>query len=515
MKKILLIFYWLLFSQTLPAQTITTLSQLPGALKETSGIASSPMVDHYWSHNNKFVNGDPFVLGDLHLFNANIGSIVRTVKINPNDIIDLSDMEDMTQDDRGNLYVGDIGSASTNKTMFRIYKINNIDDYEDGETVTSELINFTYPSNKSYNAEGLFWLDNYLYIFTKGFANDTLTISFKVPDVAGSYIAEHLETVISPNFSPSVSSADINPTNRTIALLAYQKCVLVKCFEAPYFFTNSEIELIEFDGPYDNNTHFRSEAVAFTDEFNCIGTHEFKNDPPVTQGVFEFNVENFVQDNFTCLSLNCGLIKNYDFTDELNNWSGGFFGSASNVIFAADNDMANITMGNGGMAKWHVRLKQEYFNTEIATTYRISFNAYANFDRDISLSTGQKIDGNYTGYTYQNVALTTNNSFYEYYFTTTEPNNSFSRIAFDCGGENESNIYIDNVCLQPIVCPNYVFTEDSISSAIYKATEILESNGQVRQNADVTFQANQNVQLKESFSVPASATFSVRVGACN
>ncbi len=515
MKKIVFVLYWLLYSQILSGQTIFTLSTLPDSLKETSGIANAPMADHYWSHNNKFVNGDPFVLGDLHLFNATNGSIAKTVKINPDDIIDLSDMEDMTEDDRGNLYVGDIGSASTNKTMFRIYKINNINAYEDGETVSSELIDFVYPENKSYNAEGMFWLDNYLYIFTKGFANDTLTISFRVPDVSGSYTAEHLETVISPNFSPAVSSADINATNRTIALLAYQKCVLVKCFEAPYFFTNSEMQIIEFDGPYDVNTHFRSEAVAFTDEFNCIGTHEFKNDPPVTQGVFEFNTEEFVQNNFTCVSSTCGLIENYDFTDGLNNWSGDFFGSASNVNFVPENNAVKITIENGGTAKWQVRLKQEYFNTEIATTYRIAFNAYANFSRDINLLVGQKIDGDYTGYTFQNVALSTNNNNYEFYFTITEPSNSLSRITFDCGGENASNVYINNVCLQPITCSNYVFIEDSVSSAIYKATEILESQGQIKQYADVVFQANQTVQLKESFSVPASATFRVRINACN
>lgn len=499
----------------LSAQTITALSSLPDSLKETSGIAISSTVNKYWSHNNKVVNGDPFVLGDLHLFDANNGIISKTIKIDVNDIIDLSDMEDMAQDESNNTYVADIGSASQNKTSFRIHKINNIDDYADGETVVSELINYTYPNNKSYNAEGMFWHNNFLYIFTKGFANDTLTISFRVPDIAGTYTAEYLETAIIPNFSPAISSADINPAKNTIALLAYQKCVLVKCFTAPYFFTNSEIELIEFDGPFDINTHFRSEAVLFLDEYKCVGTHEFKNDPAVTQGVFEFNIESYVQNNFTCLSNNCGLIENYSFSNGLDNWSGDFFESASNVTFTTENNEAKILMENGGTAAWHVRLKQQYFSTNIATTYRVSFSAYANANRIINLLVGQKINGLSTGYIYQKVALTSTKSNYQYYFTTTEPNNAFSRITFDCGGENSSEVYIDDVCVEPVLCPNYVFLEDSISSASYHAAETLESNGQVKQQATVTFSANNNVQLKHPFSVAASANFKVKIKGCN
>jgi len=167
---LIIIQHLLLIAQNTPnTPSISVLSDLPDQLKESSGISSSLVPNHYWSHNNKFVNGDPFVLGDLHLFDAGNGTIQKTIKIDNDDIINLSDMEDMAEDNSGNHYIGDIGSASTNKTLFRIYKINNINDYEDGETVVSELINFSYPNSASYNAEGMFWHDNYLYIFTKGF----------------------------------------------------------------------------------------------------------------------------------------------------------------------------------------------------------------------------------------------------------------------------------------------------------------------------------------------------------
>lgn len=511
----LLIIIQHLLSNAQAIPSISVLTDLPSQLKETSGIASSSIVNHYWSHNNKFVNGDPFVLGDLHLFNATDGTTQKTIKINSNDIINLSDMEDMAEDDSGNHYVGDIGSASTNKTVFRIYKINNINDYEDGETVVSELINFSYPNNRSYNAEAMFWYDNYLYIFTKGFGNsDTLTVSFRVPDSAGNYVAEHLETVVNNDFSPAISSADINTADNTIALLAYQKCILIKCFTAPYFFNGSEIQFIEFDGPQNSNINFRSEAVMFTNEFNCIGTNEFKDNPPVSQGVFEFDVFDYVQSNFSCLSSNCGIIENYNFNDSFNNWETGIFGSASNVSFTIENDKANILMDNGGDAMWQVRLKQEYFNTDIATTYRISFYAYANFNRAINLLVGQKIDGIYTGYTNRSVDLTTAETYYEYNFTNTEPSNSFTRIAFDCGAENSSEVYIDNVCIEAIECPGYVFLDDSISSANYSAAQTLESRGQLKQQADVVLTSNSVVRLKEGFSVPLSASLQVKIEDC-
>jgi len=510
---LIIIQYLLLSAQNIPP--ISVLSNLPNSLKESSGISSSSIPNHYWSHNNKFVNGDPFVLGDLHLFDAVDGTIQKTVKIESDDIINLSDMEDMAEDDNGNHYVGDIGSASTNKKMFRIYKINNINNYEDGETVVSELINFSYPDDVSYNAEAMFWLDNYLYIFTKGFgSSDTLTVSFRVPDSGGTYVAEHLETVVNDDFSPALSSADINNVENTIALLAYQKCILIKCFTAPYFFTDSEIKLIEFNGPQNSNVDFRSEAVMFIDEFKCIGTNEFKDDPPVSQSVFEFDVYEYVQDNFTCLSSNCGIIENYNFNDDFNNWATGIFGNASNIFFTIDNEKAKISMENGGDARWNVRLKQEYFNTEIATTYRVSFNAYANFNRSVNLSVGQKIAGTYTGYTNRSVDLTTAETYYEYYFTSTEPSNSFSRITFDCGGENSSDVYVDNICVEAIECPSYVFLGDSISSATYSAAQTLESIGQVKQQTNVTFTSNTVIRLKEDFSVPQSATLKVRIENC-
>jgi len=300
----------------------------------------------------------------------------------------------------------------------------------------------------------------------------------------------------------------------TIALLAYQKCVLLKCFTAPYFFSGSEINLIEFNGPQNSNVDFRSEAVMFIDEFKCIGTNEFKDEPPVSQSVFEFDVYEYVQDNFTCLSSNCGIIENYNFNDGFNNWETGVFGSASNVNFSIENKKAKISMGNGGDAKWQVRFKQEYFNTEIATTYRVSFNAYANFNKAINLLVGQKIADTYTGYTNRSVDLTTSETEFEYYFTNTEPSNSFSRIAFDCGGENTSDVYIDNVCIEAIECPGYVFLDDSLSSATYSAAQTLESRGQIKQQATVTFTSNTVVRLKDDFSVPQSATFKVRIEGC-
>lgn len=498
------------------ADSIVLLSNLPLDLKESSGIAASDIPDHYWSHNNKWVNGDPFVLGDIHLFDAANGNIIRTIKIDPNDIIALSDMEDMSQDNSGYTYIADIGSANNlgTKTQFRIHKILDINSYNNNDIVISELIDFTYPNNVSHNAEGMFWYDDYLYIFAKGFANDTVTMSFRVPDVPGTYVAEYLETFVDSTSSPAISSADINPQNTTIALLAYQRCVLVKCFTAPYFFTGSEKTFIDFPGPQADNTNFRSEAVMFVDEFDCIGTNEFKVMPDVSQGVFSFNVSNTIANNFSCLNESCGLLNNYNFNDGLNDWTASINVNTVNANIVVEGHQAKITMDDGGDAKWKVRLKQEFFNSTVATTYRISFTAFANFNRDINILIGQKINNVYEGYIYQVVNLSTSESYYEYEFTTTEPSNSFTRITFDCGDEMSSEVYIDNVCLEAMDCPVYVFTTDSISSATYEASAILDSRGQLKENSTVRFEAGNCIELKDDFCVPASADFEAEIEDC-
>jgi len=495
--------------------TITVLSALPLDLKESSGLASSDIPGHYWSHNNKWVNGDPFVLGDVHLFEASTGNINRTVKINPNDIIAFSDMEDMAEDESGYTYIGDIGSANNigSKTQFRIHKILDLNSYAHNDIVTSELIDFTYPNNESHNAEAMFWYDDYIYIFAKGFQNDTLTISYRVPDAPGTYTAEYLETV-EASFSPSLSSADINPQNHTIAFLAYQKLVVVKCFTAPYVFTGSEMYGIEYTYPQDTNTHFRSEALMFMDEFNLIGTNEFKDIPAVSQGVWNLSIANLVANNFSCLSESCGLIENYNFNDGLNYWTSSINANTVNANIVIDQNKAKITMDDGGDAKWKVRLKQEYFSTLVATTYKLSFKASANFNREINVLVGQKINNVYEGYTYQVVAITPTETYYEYEFTTTEPSNSLTRITFDCGDEQFSEVYIDDVCLEEITCPNYVFTTDSISSATYKAASILESRGQLKDNSTVKYEAGNCINLKDDFSVPKKADFEAVIEDC-
>ena len=221
-----------------------------------------------------------------------------------------------------------------------------------------------------------------------------------------------------------------------------------------------------------------------------------------------------MNNNFSCLSESCGLIENYNFNDGLTDWTASINNSTTNAIISLEQNKAKISMDDGGDAPWKVRLKQEYFNSTVATTYKVSFTAYANFDRQINMLIGQKINNIYEGYTYQIVDLSTVPSYYEYQYTTTEPSNGFTRISFDCGDAMFSDVYIDDVCIEPVDCPFYVFTEDSISSAIYKADAVLDSRGQIKENNSVRYQAGYSLELRGDFCVPASADFEAVIDSC-
>ena len=367
----------------------------------------------------------------------------------------------------------------------------------------------------------MFWHDDFLYFFIKGFGGDTITASYRIPDVVGNYEAEFLEFLVNPNYSPSITGADISPDGETIALLAYQKCVLVKCFDAPYFLNGSnnqaENYMIEFDGPQAINTNFRSEAVLFKDNLNCIGTSEFTNNVNVVldPSVFKFNIENSIANNFTCLEDSCGLIANANFGNGLNNWQTYIDNSTINASIETENNKAKITMQDGGNNSWQVRLKQEYFSTKIASTYQVSFYASANFARTIDVLVGEKINGIYKGYLFRTVTLDIDENYYEFYFTSTEPNNDFTRISFDCGDALNSEVYIENVCIEEDFCPNYAFVTDTINTAHYKAANVFESRGIVQQNAQVKFTASNFVNLKNDFEVPINANFEALIEVCD
>lgn len=129
--------------------TLETLGRLDDlALREVSGIARSPKHPGvYWVIND---SGNPPALFAV----KRDGSLVRKLAVKVPNL----DWEDLTFDDDGRLYIGDIGNNNTLFPMRVIYRLDEPDPSASGSDplpVTTASY-YRFPAGGRFDAEGLF-----------------------------------------------------------------------------------------------------------------------------------------------------------------------------------------------------------------------------------------------------------------------------------------------------------------------------------------------------------------------
>jgi len=254
-----------LFLQIGISQTLSTLAVLPPVLIETSGIIISSS-NEIWTHND---GGNAPI---LYKIDTN-GNIVDSIIISgvPN-----IDFEDITKDNLGNVYIGDFGNNSHNRTNLVIHKIPNPDSII-GNTVVPQKIFFHYSdqilfpdTGKNKDCEAMVHFNNQLYLFTKNWGRNGYTKRYKLPDSAGTYTANLLDSFQTGGM---VTSADIN-SNGTLVLLEIGKIHLFQNYSSNNFFNGRYTSFII---PFS-----QTEAIAFLDSNTFYLTqehHSFFPDP--------------------------------------------------------------------------------------------------------------------------------------------------------------------------------------------------------------------------------------------
>ncbi|SDQ07661.1 hypothetical protein [Flagellimonas zhangzhouensis] len=248
------------------------LGRFPKKLKEVSGIETATK-GTFWVIEDSG-NKDEIYRVDKS------GKIKETLKI---DHAKNKDWEDLTLDAEGNLYIGDFGNNANERDDLVIYKISK--SQLDKKEPNAEKIKISYPQQTDfppkkdslyYDTEGMFHWDGYLYIFTKNRTRpySGKTLIYRVPDKKGEYKAELLSSLFlcDDQNRCSVTSVDLSPNGKTIALLTYGKLILLRDFKLPDFSTaiteiidlqcTTQIESVVFT---DNNT------VLIADEQNKFG----------------------------------------------------------------------------------------------------------------------------------------------------------------------------------------------------------------------------------------------------
>lgn len=273
MNKIALIFL-LVIAQACAQKTymgnLEKLGKFPSKLKEVSGLEVTP-------NGNIWVIEDSGNKDEIYRVDKD-GDIKESLKI---DHAKNRDWEDLTVDTKGNLYIGDFGNNKNTREDLVIYKIP--EDEMDKKEPNADKIEFFYPQQKDFppkkdslyfDTEGFFHLDDHLYIFTKNRTRpySGKTLIYRVPDKEGEYEAEFLGSLFlcGDQDHCSVTSADISPDGKTIALLSYGFAFLLTDFSTPDF-TKSSIKIIDLQ------TDTQIESICFYDDNTLLIADEENN----------------------------------------------------------------------------------------------------------------------------------------------------------------------------------------------------------------------------------------------
>ncbi|MEL6918658.1 MAG: hypothetical protein AAFO99_13110 [Bacteroidota bacterium] len=247
---------------------LTYVTKLPKKLKENSGMVVVRESKVWFIADN----GNPDKIYEVNLD----GQLLKELKVTN---AKNGDWEDLSKDDKGNIYIADFGNNANKRKDLVIYKLPN-PDIEKGGKINAEKIKFTYPEQKNFppdkhrllfDAEALFYSNDYLYIITKNrtrpFTGEALI--YKVPSSKGSYKAQYVNT-----FTPckekgtcQVTAADISPDGKKIAVLGYGKLWVFTDFVGEDF-TKGKMTTIDLQA----NTQL--ESICFTDNETLLLSDE-------------------------------------------------------------------------------------------------------------------------------------------------------------------------------------------------------------------------------------------------
>lgn len=215
MRNIFLIFITLLlpilaFSQS--KQKFPKRFKLPSELKEVSGLFIKN-ANEFWWHNDS--GNSPI----LYQTNAK-GKLTKKIHL---DQIKNIDWEELTHDDKGNIYIGDFGNNRNKRKDLKIYIYNF-------ETENLDSINFSYPdqtqfpppsSECNFDMEAFFYYKNQLHLFSKNRLNvgNGFTKYYTLEAKGGEQLAVLKDSINLKN--RVVTAAAISPDKKTVALLSY------------------------------------------------------------------------------------------------------------------------------------------------------------------------------------------------------------------------------------------------------------------------------------------------------
>ena len=245
MKKISIFFSFLLCVSCQNFGQLKIIADLPKALKEVSGTEIVTGSEYIWMINDSGNSSELFGLSEK-------GKIKKQIYLEKKN----HDWEDLTSDEKGNIYIGDFGNNENKRRNLRILKIEKSDLSK--KRAEAKKIEFEYEDQDDYSpkkekmffdAESFFYYKNNFYIFTKSRVEKKYgkTSLYKLPAKIGKHKAKLIAKFDNGKKKDSwITSADISEDGKTVALLSQKNILIFTEFKKDNFFLGSvrEIELI-------------------------------------------------------------------------------------------------------------------------------------------------------------------------------------------------------------------------------------------------------------------------------
>lgn len=190
---------------------------------EPSGIVVSPSHEGvFWVHGD---SGTPAALFSV----LDDGKVTGRLDVQGASNVD---WEDITLDDHGRLWIGDIGNNHSVRDDLRVYRVSEPSSVEAEMKAQVEVeIPFEYPDQepdvKNWDSESLVFAKGSLYLLTKHRA-DTRTVLYRFPTLETSSEPVQLERVAEMDvggadrsYGGMTTAADVSPDGKHLAILTY------------------------------------------------------------------------------------------------------------------------------------------------------------------------------------------------------------------------------------------------------------------------------------------------------
>lgn len=216
------------FSQKVRLKKI---AKLPKNIPESSGICVNPD-GTLWTHNDSDEQARIYKIDTL-------GNLLKTLYLKG---ATLFDYEDMNRDKHGNIYVCDCGNNFNNRKNLCIYKISFEDLQLGKDTVTPQVIRFSYPDqklfppkkrNKNFDCEAMVTYNDTIYLFSKNRGKSRYCKRYALPAKEGTYTALLIDSVKTKRW---ITSAALSPNAKTLVLLSENKLTVFTGIAGSNFF---------------------------------------------------------------------------------------------------------------------------------------------------------------------------------------------------------------------------------------------------------------------------------------